>query len=391
MKRATMYAITLTVLFACSKGGGNTPLQSASTPTVTTATSTATATAATSGGMIGSDGGAMISVRGVCWSTSQNPTIADSKTTDGNGTGSYVSTITGLTPYTTYFIRAYATNSIGTGYGQQVTITTTQDVPTVTTAPITVVNSLTFQGGGQILGTGQSTIKEAGICWDTIATPTIAKNKLISVGSGLAGSIIAVTFPYSQLTSKLTYHVRAYATNTIGTGYGAEVTFTPNFAVGLQYGGGIIFYLDNTANHGLVVSTIDIANSVPWAVANYGQTGATSTTDGATNTTKIISYVGNNGTYAAKLCRDYRAGGFTDWYLPSANELFQLRVNRDVVGGFTFPPSSFSQYYWSSSESSSSPGNAGAYAHNFFGTDLTGTLSNQSKAASLPVRAIRSF
>lgn len=74
-------------------------------------------TTVTSGGNITSDGGATISERGVCWSTNQTPTITDSKTSDGTGVGSFESSITGLTSNTTYYIRAYATNSKGTGYG----------------------------------------------------------------------------------------------------------------------------------------------------------------------------------------------------------------------------------------------------------------------------------
>jgi hypothetical protein len=95
-------------------------------PTVaaTTAATSITGTTATSGGNITSDGGSVISARGVCWSTIQNPTIADSKTTDGATTGSYISSITGLTAATTYYVRAYATNAAGTAYGTQISFTT---------------------------------------------------------------------------------------------------------------------------------------------------------------------------------------------------------------------------------------------------------------------------
>jgi len=68
---------------------------------------------------ITSDGGAAVTARGVCWSTTQNPTITNSKTTDGTGTGTFTSTITGLTATTTYYIKAYATNSIATSYGNE--------------------------------------------------------------------------------------------------------------------------------------------------------------------------------------------------------------------------------------------------------------------------------
>lgn len=88
----------------------------------TTAVSNITLTTANCGGNITSDGGAAITARGVCWSTCETPTIADSKTTDGTGTGSFTSNITGLTAYTTYYARAYATNSAGTGYGSSLSI-----------------------------------------------------------------------------------------------------------------------------------------------------------------------------------------------------------------------------------------------------------------------------
>jgi uncharacterized protein (TIGR02145 family) len=80
-----------------------------------------TNTTAKGGGNITSDGGSPITSRGVCWSTKATPTTSDSKTADGNGIGQYASSITGLTPGTTYHVRAYATNSAGTRYGEDMT------------------------------------------------------------------------------------------------------------------------------------------------------------------------------------------------------------------------------------------------------------------------------
>lgn len=81
-------------------------------------------TTAISGGIISSDGLSNVSSRGICWSTTANPTIADSKTSDGTGTGTFTSNLTGLLPNTTYYVRAYATNSVGTAYGNQVSFST---------------------------------------------------------------------------------------------------------------------------------------------------------------------------------------------------------------------------------------------------------------------------
>jgi uncharacterized protein (TIGR02145 family) len=105
-------------------------------PTVTTnVISSITNTTATGGGNVTSDGGASVSSRGICWSTSTNPTIAlTTKTTDGNGAGTFTSSMTGLTANTTYYVRAYATNSVGTTYGTQQTFTTVNatTLPSVT-------------------------------------------------------------------------------------------------------------------------------------------------------------------------------------------------------------------------------------------------------------------
>ena len=97
----------------------------------TTAASAITLTTAISGGNISSDGGAAITARGVCWNTSAGPTVANSKTNDGTGTGVFASSVTGLTAGT-YYIRAYATNSAGTAYGNEIIFTTLGSIPSVT-------------------------------------------------------------------------------------------------------------------------------------------------------------------------------------------------------------------------------------------------------------------
>ena len=93
----------------------NTPLLSA-----TAAVTSITATTATSGGIVSADGGDPVTARGVCWSTTVNPTTADNKTIDGTGVGTFTSAITGLASGTTYYVRSYATNSMGTTYGPEI-------------------------------------------------------------------------------------------------------------------------------------------------------------------------------------------------------------------------------------------------------------------------------
>ena len=191
-------------------------------PVLTTVDLTAvTSTSATSGGNITSDGGAAVMARGVCWNIDQNPTTANSKTTDGTGIGTFASNITGLLPGTVYYIKAYATNSIGTVYGNQLTLTTTAVAPVLTTTAPTSVTSTIATTGGNITSDGGSTVTVRGVCWATTQNPTIANSKTTD-GTG-SGTFI------SNLTGLIhgtTYYLKAYATNSIGTAYGNQVSFT---------------------------------------------------------------------------------------------------------------------------------------------------------------------
>lgn len=97
-------------------------------PVITTASVTdISSSAAVCGGNVISDGDKPITERGVCWSTLSNPTTLDSKTSDGVGKGTFISNITGLHYSTTYYVRAYATNSVGTNYGEQRFFSTNED------------------------------------------------------------------------------------------------------------------------------------------------------------------------------------------------------------------------------------------------------------------------
>ena len=199
---------------------------SISIPAITASITTApaiiiTSSGALSGGNITSDGGSVITARGVCWSTSANPTIENSKTTDATGIGSYVSSITELAPNTTYYLRAYATNSIGTSYGNEVVFTTLAELPVLTTNAITTMTSSSYLSGGSITSGGGLEITSRGVCWSTSPNPTITNSKTTNgTGTGAFVSRIA------NLALNTKYYVRAYATNGMGTAYGNEVEFT---------------------------------------------------------------------------------------------------------------------------------------------------------------------
>ncbi len=181
-----------------------------------------TSTTASSGGNITSDGGSTIIARGVCWSTSQNPTTADSKTTESGTTGSFTSALSGLTANTTYYVRSYATNANGTTYGTQTSFTTASTVPSISAAiAASDITETTATSGGNTTSDGGSTITARGVCWSTSQNPTVADAK--TVDSGTTGSY---TSAITGLTAGTTYYVRTYATNANGTTYGAQISFT---------------------------------------------------------------------------------------------------------------------------------------------------------------------
>jgi uncharacterized protein (TIGR02145 family) len=187
----------------------------------TTAVTAITSTTAVSGGNISADGGGSITARGVCWGTAADPTTANSKTSDGTGTGSFASNITGLTTGTVYHVRAYATNGSGTSYGNDIQFSTLA-IPTVTTAAVTAITQSTATSGGNVTSDGGAAVTVKGVCWNTgTGNPTIADSKT-NDGTGTGTFISSLT----QLSANTTYNVRAYATNSIGTAYGDVVHFT---------------------------------------------------------------------------------------------------------------------------------------------------------------------
>jgi hypothetical protein len=191
------------------------------TTIVTTAASSIATTTASSGGTISTSGGATITARGVCWNTSTSPTTANSKTSDGTGTGTYTSSITGLTAGTTYYVRAYATSSSGTSYGNEISFTTLPNLATVTTTALSNISRTTATSGGTISGSGIGTITARGVCWGTSNNPTIADSLTVD-GTGSGSYVSNIANLYCCGT---TYYVRAYATNAAGTAYGTSRSF----------------------------------------------------------------------------------------------------------------------------------------------------------------------
>ena len=271
---------------------------------------------ATSGGAITGDGGAAITASGICWSKTNNtPTLSDSKTTGTTASGSFTSVMNNLEENTTYYVRAYATNSAGTGYGNVVTFTTSVNItlPELTTAAITNLAYNTATSGGTITGNGGAAITASGICWSkTNNTPTLSDST--TAGTTASGSFTSVM---NNLEENTTYYVRAFATNSAGTGYGNVVTFTTpvnitlpllttaaitNLAYNTATSGGTI-----TANGGAAIT----ASGICWSKTNNTPTLADSKTSGTTASGSFTSVMNNleeNTTYYVRAYATNSAG-----------------------------------------------------------------------------------
>ena len=247
-------------------------------------------------------------------------------------------------------------------------------LPQVNTNPVSNVTTTTVMASGEVISEGaQNTVR--GFCYATISNPTLSNDTTVN-GTGLG----AYSGTLQNLTPSTTYYVRAYATNSVGTAYGNEVTFTtPLLSIGMSYAGGIVFDLDSSGQHGLVCAPSN-QGAYPWGcigtdIPNTSNAMGT----GATNTANIVAVCAQRP-IAASVCADLVLNGYSDWYLPSIGE-FQLmysRLHLQGLGGFG------GSYYWSSSQLS--PNDA---KHMFFGN---GNVNNgYAKVYYYQVRAVRAF
>lgn len=473
MFRAVCLFSLFVVLYACKK-----PKVELYTTAITELTSTSFA----SGGEVTKDGGEEITVKGICWATSSEPVLAKNNfTKDGSGIGSFSSSATGLQPNKTYYVRAYATNSTGTFYGNQYQITTPPLIST--TVPIVYIypnnsndtlnkttklngeimhqggsdvteqgfvwgtkmgvsisdnvitysknglgkftSNFTFQIGvtyyckayainsfgisysdeisitiknaqckvstlevvdidstvatcnSKVTNAGGDIVTKRGVCWATHSNPTI-NDFSTNDGSGLGNFSSTLT----GLLPSTVYYCRSYAINSEGVAYGNEITFTTlvsKLYIGMEYKGGIIFYISPLNDGGLVISTTDLSKQYAWGCLGVDISGASSRLVGSGESNSQMILQNCSESTAAKLCDTYVSGKYDDWYLPSLDELALVYTNLKVKNNIKFA----SNYYWSSTQKNANV----AYTYGFVG----GNIGEVDKSTLKYVRAIRKF
>lgn len=250
--------------------------------------------------------------------------------------------------------------------------------PPIKTSPITNITKTTATGGGSIASDGGFPVTVRGVCWSTASDPTTADSHTTD-GSGIGVFASALT----GLSPETLYSVRAYATNSAGTMYGNQVTFvTPPdaFYIGQLYGGGIIFYIDGTGQHGLIGTDYDQGTrQYEWGCCDFINPiligTSTGLGTGQANTTAIVNGCNDTAT-PARLCDGLVWEGYDDWFLPSKDELNEMYLHKDVFGNM-------SGHYWSSSEFNG----VDAFVEGF----EVGYQYHDRKSSPASVRAIRAF
>jgi len=247
----------------------------------------------------------------------------------------------------------------------------------LSTDSVSAITPATAQSGGTISSDDEDTVLVRGVCWNTRQTPTI-ENDTTSDGHGTGKFKSLIT----RLAPNTFYFVRAYLINRKGTAYGDERTFKtasgPIFTIGATYGGGIIFYIDKTGVHGLIAATADLMKKAEWGCSGLLIPGANGTAVGTgVKNTDTITYGCNEPAIAARICLQFGSGNYSDWSLPSKDELDTLYMQKAVVGGFS------NGVYWSSSQVNKDS----AWAQNF----NNGAQMHRNKLDSAIVRPVRAF
>lgn len=274
--------------------------------------------------------------KGVCWGTTNDITLTNCMgySEEGSGIGSFTTNITGLNHGTVYYVKAYATNEKGTGYGEAVDFATLSlDFPEVSTTEITNISYNSASGGGNVISDGNGNISARGVCWGTDPSPTLLNAEgFTEDGTGTGEFTSALT----NLNHSTTYYVAAYATNEMGTAYGAVVSF-PTLVIELPSveTASVSNILFNTAQSGGIVNSSGsgsvVARGVCWDINPNPRLesclGYTTDDSGIGDFVSILTNLAENTVYyvCAYATNTYNVSGYGD------DEVFETLESCGVI------------------------------------------------------------
>lgn len=259
-----------------------------------------------------------------------------------------------------------------------------EKVPEVSTLPITEITNTTAKGGGTLINETFDNLAFFGLVIDTLPEPTTGRKLIMTGGEAGTGFF---TVDISGLKPHTRYYARAYATNKVGVGYGQDVEFISQVEVGDPVQGGVVAYIfkpmDNGyvegRNSGIIVAESDIPGTYAWGCAGlfipdvYSFVGF-----GLSNSLAIVAACPFTDIAAARAL-NFTLNGYSDWFLPSDQELTRIYQNLHLTGKLILP----GDFYWSSSQLDQNLAIVRGFHNN--------TLAGIDKATLARIRAVRYF
>lgn len=353
------------------------------------------------------NGGPKIDACGVCWSATNNmPLVTENHTTEIPHSGAIDCSVASLSPNTSYYIRAYATNELGTTYGETITFTTSTGLPVLGIGSMSNISSTSAVYTGSLVTNGGANIIEYGLCWSSATSaPEFEKDQsmiVFATDNKIQGTIIS-------LEANTTYYVRAYAKNKFGIGYSEAISFktldgkpvletldpgdnvsatsvtalgniisngeSPILECGFVYSTipypthqnatAVLAGVVNSGYFSVTISDIDPGHEVYYIRAfatnangtTYGEQIVTNPERIAYLSLPVVEYGGYRyhvypdvapmyQSAAIQFCEDMVYAGYDDWFLPNGSEL--QAIMEANIGGWMFYDYYDSCYYWSS-------------------------------------------
>ena len=320
--------------------------------------------------------------RGIVWGYTNNVNIENAAGTIncGAGKGVFEGVINDVQTQVQYYARAYAKNTAGTVYGDQIPFR--YDLPVVSLDSVYCIGGTTVKCAADITNTGGIDLIAEGYCWSTQPNPDINDNHTTSLE----------VFP-TTLNENTVYYIRAYAKNFMGIVYCNEISFNSGYAFGTEMGGGMVFY-NNGAGHGYICSIENYSGYIRGVWGCIGRQLGTSYSVGSSDlNTQIIHSNCLNDPNSLVVNEVYylTSNGYSDWILPSI-EALEAIYNNIVLQGHAF---FYNEYYWSSSELTRNMGDEdyGNYAWALrlnspvWGGSDKATFSKDEKLYGIPIRS----